>query len=776
VSWFNRASPPPVAPEVLKPYITGKHFISTKQAPSALTLRKSGSNSVWRERETLLKAGAPLERVIDDRSQQDFTIDISTSGANYSDCADSSIADQLRRARLATDSRSPSGSDGDESDSEGTPSDEPEALDKVEAIDPEGKTYLRIKYEDPWKIFAALVWCESTGKTRPNIISWNGDGSRIQDGVHPSMFGPVFAAGKRNKVRFSRVSDHEARCFYIRNHTHWGHALYEMCADEISEKRHFARTLKRRLHAFISGKSDPLMPNGTKDQIFVDWKSPRSTRARSERLIEMLKTVDGIFLSRYLSHPEEVWTWEKFDTFILGGIACLIGDEFLDGELTTTALDITTSYSLLKKSRKSFKQFAHERNLKEKLLSPNRLAEEAWIEAMLRPVWSYCARQTGTRYVFVTGILSQTRGAGTPPPLVILQSKRKFLATVSTVPSPPNQTQDRLVRQAIDEILNELPQSAFTGLATKGRVTVTGSATWENTRATGGTAETIREVLSQYNLDNLVPVRDLETGNILCYKHHESFDTVGEFIFWACLQEVLQLPPDELNYAFLTVVSEPGKGRSVTKGRACVKVILDVAAKICAWPLKKGIASSTSGMGQSHHAWNSFLDMMSEPMRSEVFALDQPKEDVEFGDYVERQEIYENYFQSSTDYEEATDRMKLWFARISGNAWMVKCGIPPILRGIVNAVCYRPRKIFFTGKGALAAYGEAAPEFGQDVRFVMLSQGVLMGDPLTKIVLHMSNIVTRRLGDRMGEPNFHRRATNPEQVVAAYVRGLKRRP
>jgi hypothetical protein len=279
-------------------------------------------------------------------------------------------------------------------------------------------------------------------------------------------------------------------------------------------------------------------------------------------------------------------------------------------------------------------------------------------------------------------------------------------------------------------------------------------------------------MLSEYNLENPVPIRDLTSGLIIDYRGPDNFESIGEFIFWACLDNVLKTPPDMLRVAYLTVVHEPGKGRSVTKGRACVKVILDTVAKICAWPLKKGITSSTRGMGQSHHAWNAFLSLMSEEMKDEVFSV-KSQEDVEFGDYIERKYVYEDLFSSSTDYQESTDRIKHWFASMAGNAWMNKCGIPPILRGIVNAVCYRERTIVFSATGGLASYGEPSNlSEATNARQITLRQGILMGDPLTKIVLHLSNIVARRIGDKLGDPESHRSATNPEQAAAAYIEAL----
>jgi hypothetical protein len=402
-------------------------------------------------------------------------------------------------------------------------------------------------------------------------------------------------------------------------------------------------------------------------ELVWETSEPRSTKARAERLIELLKTVDGMFLGRYLSFPEEVWTWHKYDMFTLQGISCLIGDEFLDGPLTQQALSAESAFSQLKRARKSFKMYSLQYKLKELVQLPPE--KESWTHYFLRSSWDRASRLEGTRYTFVAGILSQTRGTGTPPPIVVLQSKIKFLETVTIAPVPFTRTARALISNSLDSVLDRLPQEAFTGLATKARVTVTTAASWENTRKTGGTAESIREILMGYGIESPVPVRDLDTGRITVLRAPDAFETVGEYIFWACLDTVLKTPLEDLKKVFLTVVKEPGKARSVTKGRACLKIVLDLVSKICAWPMKKGLRSSRSGMGQSHHGWNFFLRTMSEEMKEDLFHVIDREENT-FGEYVERTDTFEDFFVSSTDFKEATDQMKHEFASLAGNAWM----------------------------------------------------------------------------------------------------------
>jgi hypothetical protein len=80
-------------------------------------------------------------------------------------------------------------------------------------------------------------------------------------------------------------------------------------------------------------------------------------------------------------------------------------------------------------------------------------------------------------------------------------------------------------------------------------------------------------------------------------------DNVGEFIFWTCYLEVVSTPPEDLQVAHLVVVNEPGKARSVTKGQAAIKIVLDFVSGICSEVLSAAFPSSASGMKMSDHSW-----------------------------------------------------------------------------------------------------------------------------------------------------------------------------
>ncbi|QJT93781.1 RNA-dependent RNA polymerase [Erysiphe necator associated narnavirus 49] len=622
-------------------------------------------------------------------------------------------------------------------------------------------------YEDPFRIFAGWAFASQYRKDKPLINVWPGGCHRIQDKIRPDLC----QSDRKHVTWFTKIRDHKEKMFFLFNHTHWGHRLQRARHAKSSGEdplRNFANTLFRRISFFVRGLHDPIW---TKEETsrFADYSEPRNSTYRAQRLLEVLKTVDGLFLQRFMSYPEELWTWEKFDLYTVQAISILITDEFFDGEVSTYSLDEqVTHYELLKQARKKFKMVIHQDEPSRAILDMD--STPRWVQSFLRPVWDRAVRHEGFSRLYLAGTLSQTRGSGTPPPLVVLRSKRKFLRSVQEAPPDITKTQSGLIQAAFNDVMEALPDHIFTGLDSKARVTVTGSACWEANRREGGTAQAVLSLMEKYE-HNPIPVRDLDTGKVIKFVNKDDFESVGTGVFHACLDEVLNTSPQDLREVHLTIVREPGKARVVTKGRAALKIVLDTVSKICSYPLKKGIKSSTSGMGRSHHGWNLFRDMTSEEMYDLLFSEDRKRrvEDT-FHDHVDRTMYWEDLYFSSTDYSEATDRMVHHFARIIGRGWMKKCGIPGLLQGIVLAVCFHPRTVHFTATGPLSDIGTLVEG---TTRQVTLYRGVLMGDPLTKVILHFANIISRKIGEAMASGDLFRSFRNSSEASEEFIRGCK---
>jgi hypothetical protein len=293
----------------------------------------------------------------------------------------------------------------------------------------------------------------------------------------------------------------------------------------------------------------------------------------------------------------------------------------------------------------------------------------------------------------------------------------------------------------MNRILSSLPDHAFTGLDNKAMLTLTTSACRECTVEEGGTVEAIAMELRRIAPDH-IPIRDLDTGVISRWALSSELE-IGERIFWHCLHKILSSPLEESRAVDLLTVKEPSKTRCVTKGPAYVKVVLDVVSKLCSWALKKGVPSSQSGMSKESHGWE-FFKSLFDSGEPDLFELEyQNKEVIDSSTYIV-EEVYRDVFVSSTDYETATDYMSHEVANVIGDMWMRKCGIPPILRGIVVAICFKPRTVYFSAKGPISELGEY---FNGNIRSIRTVRGVLMGDPLTKLCLHMVNIVCRTIAE-----------------------------
>jgi hypothetical protein len=616
-------------------------------------------------------------------------------------------------------------------------------------------------YEDPFRILAGYCFASQYCETKPVINVWAGGCHRLQGKIKPELLG----SDRKNATWFTQVRDHDEKMRLLFRHTHWGHRIQSARHSAKGEDplRNFATTLFRRISFFLRGKHDPLWTEEERER-FADYSVDRNKTYRAQRFLEVLKTVDGIFLQRFLSFPEEVWNWEKFDVFTIQGISVLLTDEFFDGEVTSFSLqEQATHYEELKSSRKMFKQVIHLDEPSSGIATMNDAPR--WVNSFLRPAWDRAVKFDSFARLYLAGTLSQTRGSGTPPPLVVLRSKRKFLLSVSEPPPEFTATQSALVAAALDDVIGGIPDHIFTGLDTKARVTITSSACWEATRKEGGTAQAILDLMSKYD-DMPIPIRDMDTGEIKEFCSKQDFSSIGTAIFHACLDEVLHTPVEELRKVILTIVREPSKARVVTKGHAALKIVLDTVSKICSWPLKKGFKSSESGMGKSHHGWNLFKDFSSEEMYELLFSEDRERrEEDTFNDHIDRIIRWQDLWFCSTDYQEATDRLIHALGRLISRKWMQKCGIPQILQGIVMGVCFQPRTVIFTGTGPLKDIGR--PLEG-DLREITLYRGVLMGDPLTKVVLHFSNIISRNLGMTLSSGEIFSRFLNGFEANAAF--------
>lgn len=730
-------------------------YMSVKQVPSCATLRAAGSPSVWKNLEVLMSRNFPLEGILKGSKEfkqiryehVDLEKEVSVSQGQLSFLSNyMSEVNEYNRKEKLTGPFSLSGAALDEfifNDLE----------DPIEEVTPKfiRKNYstVRISYDDPFLVMRAKKYALIKGHKFPTINVWQGDVWTLHEPI-PLHLLPESYNGKRG-IPFEKIQSIETKMELLLNRTHWGNHIRKILGDKESHSDDivFCKKLKKRLRAFLEGLPDPEWRNGNAERIYGEGFTTRDKKVRASRLLAVLITADGMFNQRIDAFAEEVWTWDRYDRFTLGNIYTLLSDEFLDGTLTNEVTEtIVPFYMLLKKQRKIIGHHGHVEELsKFDGESGKGLILHPWLE-QFRPLCIRASKATDEReYMCILASLEQTRGCGLPNPLTVLLTKIETIDLLSKETVPLTKGEAQLIRETVDEVLKEIPDEALTGLQTSVKVSITTAACYEHTQKENGTLQAIADMVFEAQFGRKVKILNLDTGEVVDYKTIEQC-TTGEYVFWRSLEEVLSIEPYALGAVKFVMVKDPGKARSVTKGRACLKIVYDVINKICSKVILKAYPSSESGMGKANHSWNVYKSLFQGELYKKCFDIKRNdiSEYTNGQTIVETKTVFKQLYSASTDFSCATDEFHLEVASIIGNRLMEKVGIPKLLQGIVNAISYRERYLFFEGDGPLANRGT---HFDEKTRYVTIKRGLLMGDPLTKSTLHILNMAVRKLSSKI---------------------------
>jgi len=588
--------------------------------------------------------------------------------------------------------------------------DDPDAPLEKEILNFKGEVYP--KYGNPWEILMGIHNFEGiTAKV------WPESSVNLRDKIPKALLWPGF---KGSGTTFTRIADPKDLMWVLMNRTHWGTFIRD---KRKTAKDPFLNRLVERLNAFFNCKSDPNWTGKFKRSLYPKGYTSATFGTRKHRFLELITSVNGMFWQRFISIKDEQWDWLKFDMFVIEMISLLLSDEFI--EPSDESINIDTLYMRIKSVRSDIKLN----------LEKGRPSDKGNLPRSLNYLQhNVVYGKEGIERLSRLTILMQNRGMGTPPLICKLQATVKTLTVLQQESTPLTPTEKGILRGLLERFTKELPKDVFTGLSTKAGVNISNSACWEKTRTEGGTICEINEILNGGK--HRVKVRDLYTGKVIDYKHLSEC-TIGEYVFWSSLDVVLCTETEELSSVFVATLNDPGKSRTITKGMAALKIILDAVHGICAYPLGK-VQSSRSGMRDENHTWNIFQDFFKKDAEEILFKELSQKIDIVDG-YGTVEITYRNAFILPSDEEQATDYMEHEVGGLLGNYWMNLVGIPPILRGIVNRVCYHPRKVFFKATGPLENIGERVDD---STRFIWSRRGILMGDPMTKVVLHLHNAVT----------------------------------
>ena len=167
---------------------------------------------------------------------------------------------------------------------------------------------VRPVHDDPWKTHAAREYLGRVGKPLSEITVWNGDLCRITDQLPPRLL--TCSKGSKplkNSLRFFEIQDDEMKFNFLKKHTHWGKSLMGLRRIPVKDndgnviranqaKARFADKLWVRIKSFLKAEPDPFMPKELRSAIWEETGRYPTRKERSLRFIELLKTVDGVFM------------------------------------------------------------------------------------------------------------------------------------------------------------------------------------------------------------------------------------------------------------------------------------------------------------------------------------------------------------------------------------------------------------------------------------------------------------------------------------------------
>jgi len=272
------------------------------------------------------------------------------------------------------------------------------------------------------------------------------------------------------------------------------------------------------------------------------------------------------------------------------------------------------------------------------------------------------------------------------------------------------------VRHLHDEVVKtrseEERKTLFTKCSEAAKVSLSDSGEFFTTCGEGGKLEAARKVLTQYEK---MPLIDLNTGQRTGRFIRPESGNQGEFLFmWACNMFHDRTTCYDRNVMNVRVhlVAELGKYRAITVSHLAHSVLLHVISHVLLRYLGY-IPSSESGVRAANHAWNFFKRLSHK----------NPAANFVFGD--------EETYLFSTDWETATDYAPHKTSAMMFNLICRELGIPEWYRQVCNFALFAPRQV------------EAIDREDKLLYRYFTTRGVLMGDPVTKVILHMFHLIAK---------------------------------
>jgi len=432
----------------------------------------------------------------------------------------------------------------------------------------------------------------------------------------------------------------------------------------------------------------------------------------------MLATVDGVLMQATLAFPgtPEIQSWKYLDRLQASLIANLLSDYFRDLDPKRI-----TTFEKVKIVRKDIKMHG---------FNPISDLSKVDIPRELSNLRVLCALVRGKTPLshYQVMILSQTRASGVPPRIVYDRTLAKTKA-ILTEPSS-RETLDRVLQPlqvAVDHFYSDLlvqvgddfaRKCFFEAVVGESKISLSDSGEFFTTTDCGGKLEAARRILISHPE---IPEISLETGDytgrILTVN-----DSQGERLFhWACgtFKDRTKVYDKNCMSCRISLVAELGKYRTITVSTLQHALLLHPFSHM-GLKILEAVPSSQSGIGAANHAWNFFKRLSHKnPSASFVF----------------RDDIETSVF--STDWSVATDHTDPLIAGAMLNRFCYRLGVPQWYRETMLFALTGPRQI------------ETMDRNGVPIEKFYSSRGVLMGDPVTKIVLHLHHLIGSRMAGNM---------------------------
>jgi hypothetical protein len=513
---------------------------------------------------------------------------------------------------------------------------------------------------------------------------------------------PRSITGLENRVDFENLPDVRTAMKVLNRGTFW----YRQLAKGKFASCQFTRRMARLLAGMNS-------PEGKES--FGSIKASKVSSAAVQRLRSLLATVDGLLMQVCLAFPgsRDFQSWNRIDQIQRSLIMQLLDDYFkdLDPERVLT-------FEKVKALRKEIKRvgFNPALNLSE-VYVPRELSA-------MKVALSLVQGQTPLAYLQVM-ILSQTRASGVPPRAVYDRTLAKTVAILRT-PSSKELYQivqkplQRAVHQLHGDFLERLGSSEerenfFSRMVESAKISLSDSGEFFTNANDGGKLEASRRVLLA---NPEIPEVDLETG-LLTGKILTKDSPIGERLFhWACgkFRVRSEVYKNNSMSCRISLVAELGKYRTITVSSLQHAMLLHPMSHMGLKYLEV-FPSSESGIGAANHAWNFFKRLSHKnPSASFLFREGQNETSV-----------------MSTDWSQATDYCDPYIAGAMLNLTTQLLGFPRWYRETALFALTGPRQV------------ETLDRNGAPVDHFYTSRGVLMGDPVTKVVLHLHHLVGRRI-------------------------------